>query len=229
MIEWISGNYEWIFSGIGIFILAGLFRVLTSKKNRSKGPQETASNSLREREVSSVIITDNATINGTVAGRDVVINHTVPDICTDELVSILQLRAAKIQGHLAEHYHYASVKKYLSKFTKLHLQHIAALEKSNLVLAHEILTSIYELSNGLETDDFWKRHDCETPDLIYSLSPEMFQKGVLICEYVAGDMSSNSVLYPRAIRLRSSKNLKTINEIYKQILKTHNLQRNNQS
>ncbi len=31
MIDWISANLEWVFSGVGVFVLAGLTRWLTSR------------------------------------------------------------------------------------------------------------------------------------------------------------------------------------------------------
>jgi hypothetical protein len=221
MIEWILQNYQWIFSGIGIAILAGVFRVFQIRKHSIQGRQSAAINDHRDREQSSVIVSDGSTINGTVAGRDTVVNNIFQDIGTDELVSILQLRASKIEDQLSQYYHYAPVTNYLSKFTKLHLQHISALEKNNLVLAHDILTSIYQLSSGLETDEFWRRHDAETPELIYSLSADMFQNGLLICEYLVGERSSNPEFFIIKTSFGSPRKLKRIGEVYKRIMETH--------
>jgi|TARA_B110000503_G_C7116785_1_gene400738 hypothetical protein len=225
MIEWISENYKWVFSGIGLAVVSGLFggllHLLKTRRQKLQRPLETAIEDHLEQPESLVTISGNSTINGVVAGRDVVINNPSGGISTDELIPILQLRASQIQDQLSEHYHYAPAKKYLSKFGELHLQHISALENDNLVLAHEVLKSIYDLSGELEKDEFWERHDAETPDLLYSLSPGMFQKGRLICRYLVGEMSSNSELYPREISLQSPQNLKIINELYKKILKTH--------
>ena len=225
MIEWMSENYKWVFSGIGLAVVSGLFggllHLLKTRRQKLQRPLETAIEDHLEQPESLVTISGNSTINGVVAGRDVVINNPSGGISTDELIPILQLRASQIQDQLSEHYHYAPAKKYLSKFGELHLQHISALENDNLVLAHEVLKSIYDLSGELEKDEFWERHDTETPDLLYSLSPGMFQKGRLICRYLVGEMSSNSELYPREISLQSPQNLKIINELYKKILKTH--------
>jgi hypothetical protein len=225
MIEWMSENYKWVFSGIGLAVVSGLFggllHLLKTRRQKLQRPLETAIEDHLEQPESLVTISGNSTINGVVAGRDVVINNPSGGISTDELIPILQLRASQIQDQLSEHYHYAPAKKYLSKFGELHLQHISALENDNLVVAHEVLKSIYDLSGELEKDEFWERHDAETPDLLYSLSPGMFQKGRLICRYLVGEMSSNSELYPREISLQSPQNLKIINELYKKILKTH--------
>jgi hypothetical protein len=225
MIEWISENYKWVFSGIGLAVVSGLFggllHLLKTRRQKLQRPLETAIEDHLEQPESLVTISGNSTINGVVAGRDVVINNPSGGISTDELIPILQLRASQIQDQVSEHYHYAPAKKYLSKFGELHLQHISALENDNLVVAHEVLKSIYDLSGELEKDEFWERHDAETPDLLYSLSPGMFQKGRLICRYLVGEMSSNSELYPREISLQSPQNLKIINELYKKILKTH--------
>ncbi|MDB4260348.1 hypothetical protein N9856_01335 [Porticoccaceae bacterium] len=130
MLEWISENYQWIFSGVGIVSLAAVFRLLQARRHKNKEPLTSAISDHRHGQRSSAIISDGSTTNGPVAGRDVVINNTSPDIGTDELISILQLRTSKIEKLLCQHYHYAPVKKYLSKFSKLHLQHISALEKT---------------------------------------------------------------------------------------------------
>ncbi len=228
MVEWISENYKWVFSGIGLVVFSGLFggllHLLKTRRQKPQRPLETAIEEHVEQPESLVTISGNSTINGAVAGRDVVINNPSEGISTDELIPILHLRANQIQDQLSEHYHYAPAQKYLSKFEELHLKHISALENGNLVLAHEVLKSIYDLSGELEKDEFWERHDAETPDLLYSLSPGMFQKGRLISSYLVGEMSSKSESYPREISLQSPQSLKNINELYKKILKTYQCQ-----
>ena len=219
MTEWIAENYKWLFSGIGIFILGGLAHLINARKQTLQESQHSINNHQAERELSSVVSADHTVINGAVAGRDIAINNLSPDICTDELISVLQLRAGNIQEQLLLHYHYAPVKKYLSKFEQLHLQHLAALEKGNLVLAHEILIAIYALSGDLEQDEFWKRHNAESPSLQYSLSPDMFQKGILICRYLFGDEPPNWKFYPREITFWPPQKLNTINALYKKIVR----------
>ena len=223
MLEWLSENYQWIFSGVGIVSLATVFRLLQARRHKNQEPLTSAISDDGHGQRSSAIISDGSTINGPVAGRDVVINNTSLDIGTDELISILQLRASNIEELLCQHYHYAPVKKYLSKFSKLHLQHISALQKNNLVLAHEVLIAIYELSSALETDEFWKKHKAETPDLLYSLSADMFQRGLLICQYLIGERSSSPSFQPIEMSLRSPQKLNRISRLYQMILKTHNL------
>ena len=225
MIEWISENYKWVFSGIGLVVFSGLFgglfHLLKTRGQKLQTPLETEAERHVEKPECLVKISGNSTINGAVAGRDVIINNPSEGISTDDLIPILQLRASQIQDQLTEHYHYAAVKKYLSKFEELHLQHISALENGNLVLAHEVLKSIYDLSGELEKDEFWKKHKAERPNIRYSLSPGIFQKGRLICSYLVGEMSSKSESYPREINLRSPQNTKTVNELYKKILKSY--------
>lgn len=210
MIDWIVENKEWLFGGAGIFALTALAGVIKMKK---KSEETIAENS------SSVTISGDANISGNVAGRDVFINTTVLESKADELISILEFRAEEIRNQLAPRYKYAVVSEYLEKFNKLHDQHVSALEESNFVLAHEILASIHELSRSLESDEFWSRHAAETPDLLYSLSLDAFQRGRLICEYVVGDMVSFSKLYPSEERMGA--NIDGVEKIYDRVLRSN--------
>lgn len=207
MIEWILKNKEWVFSGIGVFVITGIAGLLKIKK---KDGGATVDNS------SSVTISGDVNIPGTVAGRDVIIHTINIDSRTDELISILKLRAERIRTQLANHYKYTHVKKYLDKFEKLHSEHISALEKRNLILAHEILSDIHKLSMDLENEEFWSRHAAETPGVRYSLRLDAFQRGFLICEYVVGDMESYSNCYLSDKYSRN--NIESIEKIYKRIL-----------
>jgi hypothetical protein len=114
----------------------------------------------------------------------------------DELIAILENRAKNIRLELSPYYKYAPVKKYLRQFKELHEKHVSSLRDGRLIQAHEVLSEIHKLSADLESDEFWSRHDAETPDVRYSLSDDAFQRGKLICEYVAGDMKAYSEKYP---------------------------------
>ena len=104
----------------------------------------------------------------------------------DQLVAILDSRAQLILDSLSKHYHYASVQEYAEKFENLHLLHITALRKGNLIHAHEILKQINELSTKLENDEFWTRHEIETPNVSYKLNPYGFEYGRIITGYLSG-------------------------------------------
>ncbi len=129
------------------------------------------------------------------AGRDIVIQTDQIRERVNELIDILNGRAERIIAQLANHYNYVEIKSYLAQFEILHKKHIEALEKGNIAHAHEILGQIHELSFELEKDEFWTRHHIETPFNRYSLSRKAFQRGPIICAYVAGDMKSHSPNY----------------------------------
>ena len=59
MIEWIIENREWVFSGVGVFILAGILGLLKMKKKNENAFVDNSS---------SVTISGDANISGAVAG-----------------------------------------------------------------------------------------------------------------------------------------------------------------
>jgi hypothetical protein len=124
----------------------------------------------------------------------------------DELIDILSSRAEIIINTLSRHFKYAKVKSYIDQFKSLHNQHIEALRKGNIIHAHEVLIQIYELSYELESDEFWTRHHIESPDVRYSLRPDAFQRGIVICGYMTGDMQSYSPRFPSRQYLGPMKN-----------------------
>lgn len=130
------------------------------------------------------------------AGHDVVIQIDQIKSRVNELVDILNGRAERITSQLAEHYEYVEVKSYLDQFKTLHKQHVEALEKGNIIHAHEVLGQLHELSFRLERDEFWRRHTIETPTFKYQLRHDAFKRGRMICAYVVGDMSTYSPKYP---------------------------------
>ena len=107
---------------------------------------------------------------------------------SDELIEILNMRASKINHDLSQYYRYANIKEYLDEFNRLHKLHIEALKNGNIVLAHEILVDIHKLSFELAGDEFWTRHEIETPNVAYSLCLDAFQRGELVYGYICGDM-----------------------------------------
>ncbi|WP_415878122.1 hypothetical protein [Methylomonas sp. TEB] len=121
---------------------------------------------------------------GIVAGRDVHIQAGSVSARTDELIRMVSLRAQKIAASLAPHYEYATVSSYLSRFQSLHESHVDALRRGSLIEAHEIVCQIHDLSRELQSDEFWTRHNKETPDVCYSLNFDAFQRGPLIEWYV---------------------------------------------
>lgn len=111
----------------------------------------------------------------------------------EELIKILQIRAAAIERELQLHYK-NDVGDCLVEFLSLHNEHIVALRQRNFLLAHEILREINALSYSLETSEaaLLKRHGVDYA----MLSDDHYRKGALICGYVAGDHRKKSVLYP---------------------------------
>lgn len=120
-----------------------------------------------------------------------------------ELVAILEHRAERIESELHKFYRYAKVKKYLAQFKSLHKKHVKCLQMGNLIEAHELLAQIHEMSTELESDEFWASHRAERPNMSYKLRRDAFQRGRIICEYVAGDMTPYSERYPSDEGFRS--------------------------
>lgn len=132
----------------------------------------------------------------------------------DQLVLILEDRANIIVQKLQKYYKYTNVKEYLEEFKTLHKNHIKALSDGNLIYAHELLLNIYNLSYKLESDEFWTRHDIETPAVLYNLRNDAFTKGNLICAYISGDMKEYSEQY---FSINVSKNYDELLMLYKRI------------
>jgi hypothetical protein len=106
----------------------------------------------------------------------------------NELVEVLNQRAEKIRCQLQKHFRYVAVKDYICKFNELHQKHIDSLRNGKMILAHEILLEIHELSFELSHNEFWERHRIETPGHMYRISIGAFTRGPLVCEYIVDDM-----------------------------------------
>jgi hypothetical protein len=133
---------------------------------------------------SAVSIGENVSIGGHIAGRDI---HIHPDELRNEvsqLIGILQDRVERIRRELASHFRYAEVTSYLQRFDTLHERHIKNLRDGDIIRAHETLLEIHSLSFELQKDEFWTRHRHETPDLLYRLPGDIFQRGPLMEWYV---------------------------------------------
>jgi hypothetical protein len=109
----------------------------------------------------------------------------------NELVAVLEPRAARIRAKLREHYSKAPVEDYLARFDDLHNRHVKALKQGQFILAHEILGEIHTVSFELSSEDFWTDNHG-----LYSLRDDAFQRGVMICAYVVGRFESYSEHYP---------------------------------
>lgn len=81
-----------------------------------------------------------------VAGDKVNITFNISDFNINELVEIFKLKAEKIKQQL-KNKRSRLTKKFLNQFEELHIKHINALIEKKLVLAHEILRTIYQLLN----------------------------------------------------------------------------------
>ena len=178
-----------------------LLNLFSGTSNRQGAQEEQESDSFSHVSGNIVRFGDNADVSGYVAAGDLVINADVIEDRVDELVEILEHRASLIMEELSRHFKYVRVRKYASRFQELHQQHIRALRKRNLIYAHEILRQIHELSMKMEADEFWTRHHIETPDVLYKLREDAFQRGIIITGYIAGDLSRYSPSYPEVMFL----------------------------
>lgn len=196
MIEWIFKNKEWLFSGIGVTIVS--FVLILIKKLIERKGRSMKNNSRKDKEVhnSGIIMGDNINNSGFIAGHDIHVHQDILKEKNDELIKLLCNRADKIRKKLNTFYKYIEVKKYLDEFIDLHNKHINALKSGNIILAHEILCDIHNLSFEIEKDEFWTRHKIETPNVHYSLRKDIFKRGILICGYIVGDLKSYSPMYP---------------------------------
>lgn len=135
-------------------------------------------------------------IDGMIAGRDINVTEVVNDDNREELVDLLEHRAEKVRKELDSHYKYEPVQKYLEEFNSLHEKHIESIKKGNFTVAHETLREIHRLSFEFEHNEFWERHEVEEPNVSYRLAPDAFDRGKLICGYVAGEVTQFSRQYP---------------------------------
>jgi len=136
--------------------------------------------------------------NSNFAGRDIVINQ-ISHVKLDELIKLFNFRARIINKNLHKHFKYTKVRNYLKEFNEIHKKHIEALQKNELILAHEYLTTIHDISYKICYEEFWTRHKKKTPFIRYKLSPDAFTKGELICGYIAGDLAPYSKKYLNSI------------------------------
>lgn len=127
---------------------------------------------------------------GHVAGHDVIVNSGPVGAQTAELIRVLQARAARIHQELAPHYKDIEVQRFLNQFQALHVAHIAALERNNLIEAHEYLSQIQKVSRELEFSAFFERQHF---DVSYHVSSEKFQRGKLI-EWYAGKVAMEALV-----------------------------------
>lgn len=105
------------------------------------------------------------------------------DINLSELISFYESRADNVRRTLKENIKYEPVSEYLKDFDELHAQHILALENGELIVAADILSQINTLSRSLEYNEFWTRHDNETPGISYKLCADAFIRGEMIRIY----------------------------------------------
>jgi len=135
-------------------------------------------------------------VGDNIGGDKIVINFESISDRTNELTSILKLRAEEINRSLSNHYHHVDVKEYLDKFNSLHLQHIDALENKSLFLAHELLIKIHDISFFLQKSEFWTSQENQHPAPVYNLGKDSFSRGEMICNYIVGELVNYSNKYP---------------------------------
>lgn len=219
MWDFILKNKEWIFSGIGVAVVSGLVaRFLKLNPKKSIDFIDESDNNIMN--VGGVNLDNGSIVSSYVAGRDLIVNSDSLKGKMAELIDILNIRAKSINAKLSKYYKYVEIESYLYEFNSLHEQHIESLRNNNIIKAHEVLISIHELSSRLESDEFWKRHDIETPHLLYSLRWDAFTRGKLICTYIVGDMNDYSPKYPNDedFRINEEISLNDIILLYQKII-----------
>ncbi|WP_437990879.1 TIR domain-containing protein [Sorangium sp. So ce145] len=101
-----------------------------------------------------------------------------------ELLHVLEDRAASIRSDLHKHYSYVAVQEYLAEFETLHTAHMNSLREGMLMRAHELARRIHRLSWRLETDNYWRKHQMETPSLRYHHTEDAFTRGPMALTYL---------------------------------------------
>jgi hypothetical protein len=143
--------------------------------------------------VPSVAISVGVNQGGNVAGRDIVLNAGPTGAKTEELIRILQARAERIHRDLSQNFKYVEIKRFLQDFDKLHKAHMQALQRDNLIEAHEYLSQIHSLSYELQRSEFWSCHAKEGPGIRYRLECDSFQRGQLI-QWYAGEQGMETLV-----------------------------------
>jgi len=150
-------------------------------------------------------INQNHTGNGdNVAGDKIIFQFDAITNRVSELISILKLRANEINEKLSRYAKEVYVDSYLKSFNDLHNNHIKALKESNLMLAHEYLIKIHEISNDLEQkinkSKWFERTTKPSIHLNYlSTSFGFFNntdRGGLICKYIVDKLEKDCRNYP---------------------------------
>lgn len=181
----------WVVTIIVLFMILTFtitYRVLTLWSPESKVEKES------QRSGYNVTLGNQTKVTGMIAGRDIIMQSESLKDRLDELIGILNQRANKIANDLSKKYKYVKVEKYLTDFMDLHEKHVEALNNGQIILAHEILINIHELSRKLERDEFWTKHEKETPDLLYRLDFTAFSDGPMIIMY-AGKETRNTLRF----------------------------------
>ncbi|UQA61782.1 toll/interleukin-1 receptor domain-containing protein [Polyangium aurulentum] len=101
----------------------------------------------------------------------------------EELIQILEDRAATIRSELQKYYSHVDVQEYLAEFEVLHLAHTTSLREGMLIRAHELARRIHRLSWRLESESFWSKHQAKTPTLRYRLTDDAFAHGPIAQTY----------------------------------------------
>lgn len=118
-----------------------------------------------------------------------------PDVLrsrVDELIAILDIRAARLVRTISRYADNSQIQEYLDEFGSLHQQHIEALKRGQLLHAHEILIQIHELSYKLETDEFWRNQTAKRPTAIHYAPLDFLERGVVSRGYLTGSLRGNS-------------------------------------
>jgi hypothetical protein len=161
MIEWVSENREWVFSGIGVtaivFVLA-MFKQFLKKDKRYPVNKDGT----------NISISDKAIIQGSVAGRDLNIYHSTPKIFESNIP--LERYRGNIQGkfirlnrtieraikELKQRPQFAGapsvevqiefLNTYHESVKNIEIDFFSALDSDDLIAAHEALNGLREIA-----------------------------------------------------------------------------------
>lgn len=102
-----------------------------------------------------------------------------------ELIETLNWRAKFIVERIDSEYRWAEMRNFVPRFLELHKQHVDALERGNLMQAHEILKEIRQLSTSIELENFWTRERWTNPIADYDLDIPPEDYGLIVDEYAS--------------------------------------------
>ena len=115
------------------------------------------------------------------------------------LIEQLNLRADEIRYRVREQYPGPGINtdEYIRQFDQLHEQHVLALRAGDLVLAHDLVIKIHDLSYQLGCEDASRKM---RPGGDYAMLADAFEREAMVTCYMSGVYQKEHPSYPRSIR-----------------------------